>query len=128
MVGRSSVENELDAERLVNHRVLLIHQFALPRISGLTITVAELVRSIPEVESRVAASSLSYEDAGEPDELVAILERYHAHAGSVVGFNLHIEVGWEHTVALAKWCRWRGISLYLYAHDYWPHHRDAVAT
>jgi glycosyltransferase involved in cell wall biosynthesis len=106
---------------------LLVHQFALPRISGLTITLAELVRSIPEVDARVAASSVSYEQAGDPDELVAMLERDHRDADNLVGFNLHIETGWEHTLALAGWARRRGTPFYLYIHDYWPHHREAVA-
>lgn len=128
MEGWTSVGSRFGARGRADHRVLLVHQFALPRISGLTITVAELVRSIPEVDPRVAASSVSHEQAGDPDELVAMLERDHRDVDSVVGFNLHIEAGWEHTLALAGWCRRRGIPLYLYAHDYWPHHRDAVAV
>jgi glycosyltransferase involved in cell wall biosynthesis len=128
MAGWTSVEGRLDAAGRTHNRVLLVHQFALPRVSGLTITVAELVRSIPEIDQGVAASSVSYEQVGGPGELVAMLEREHGDADSVVGFNLHIEAGWENTLALAGWCRRRGIPLYLYAHDYWPHHRDAVAV
>jgi glycosyltransferase involved in cell wall biosynthesis len=124
----TSVGSRVDAGDPANHRVLLVHQFALPRVSGLTITVAELIRSIPEIDPGVAASSVSYEQVGAPDELMAMLDRDHRDVDSVVGFNLHIEAGWEHTLALAGWCRRRRIPLYLYAHDYWPHHRDAVAV
>jgi glycosyltransferase involved in cell wall biosynthesis len=128
MAGWTSAGGRLDATGRTHHRVLLVHQFALPRVSGLTITVAELVRLIPEIDPGVAASSVSYEQVGGPGELVATLEHAHGDADGVVGFNLHIEAGWENTLALAGWCRQRGIPLYLYAHDYWPHHRDAVAV
>jgi glycosyltransferase involved in cell wall biosynthesis len=109
-------------------RMLLVHQFELPRISGLTISVGELQRLIPEVDPRVTASSLSYEGAPEPADLVRVLDREHREVNSVVGLNLHIEAGWEHSLALAGWCDGHGVPLVLHVHDYWPHHRQAVAT
>ncbi|HET7486946.1 MAG TPA: hypothetical protein VFJ85_03395 [Acidimicrobiales bacterium] len=120
--------SRLDAAGPEPRRLLLVHQFALPRVSGLTITVAELVRAIGQIGAGAAASSLSFEDASDPDQIVARLDRDHGDAGAVVGFNLHIEAGWEHTLALAGWCRRRRIPFMVYAHDYWPHHRDAVAV
>lgn len=109
-------------------RIVLVHHFLLPAISGLTVTLAELVRLVPAVDARSEAVAEGYDRFTHPDRLVDAFTREHADAGCVVGLNLHIEVGWEFTLALAGWCRRAGKPLYLYVHDYWPHHRDAVAV
>lgn len=108
-------------------RILLVHQFSLPAISGLTVTLGELVRRIPEVAAGTGASAFGYDRFTDPEHLVDLLERQRSDTTCVVGLNLHIEVGWEFTLALAEWCQRTATPLYIYAHDYWPHHRDGVA-
>lgn len=107
--------------------LLLVHQFGLPTISGLTVTLDELRRQIPLVEAGVTVTSLTYEDR-DPASLDAFLDREHGDVTAVIGLNLHIEPGWELTLVLARWCRRRDIPLVVYMHDYWPHHKVNVAN
>ena len=109
------------------HRILLVHQFGLPAISGLTVTVAELARLIPQLDSGISASVATYEDF-DPAGLLDALDREHRATTCVIGLNLHIEVGWQHTVALAGWCSRNEIPLNVYVHDYWPHHRTMLSV
>jgi glycosyltransferase involved in cell wall biosynthesis len=108
------------------HKVTLVHQFALPSVSGVTVIVAELLRIIPAVAPQTCAASQSYQGFRRPDELITALEETHADSDCVVGINLHIEVGWDFTVALLSWCQRRAKPFYLHVHDYWPSHRNRV--
>ena len=111
------------------HRVklLFVHQFSLPSISGVTVMISELLRLMPTVDPPTRAGHQGYEGLREPADLLASLRLNHPDATCVVGVNLHIEVGWDHTLALARWCETNRIPFYLHAHDYWPHHRQGVA-
>jgi glycosyltransferase involved in cell wall biosynthesis len=108
-------------------KILLVHQFSLPRVSGITITIDELLRRIPEVAPAMRAAGLSFEGCRTPAEMLAALGRDHGDATCVVGINLHIEVDAELSRAVARWCADGGRPFYLYVHDYWPHHRPFVA-
>ena len=106
--------------------ILLVHQFGLPHVSGLTVTMAELTRLVPEVSADVGASALSFDRFASPAELVSTLARDHSDTTCVLGLNLHIEVSWDFTLALAGWCGRTGKPLFVHVHDYWPHHREAA--
>jgi glycosyltransferase involved in cell wall biosynthesis len=108
--------------------LLIVHQFALPRVSGVSVLVAELLRLVPEVAPGVLATAVSYEPFSRPCDLIEVVRRDHADATCVVGINLHIEVGWQFSVALAEWCHEVGKPLHLHVHDYWPHHREGLRT
>ena len=112
---------------MLGDHLLLVHQFGLPTISGLTVTLDELRRQIPLVEAGITATSLTYQDR-DPASLDAFLDREHGDVTAVIGLNLHIELGWEFTLVLARWCRRRDIPLVVYVHDYWPHHKVNVAN
>ena len=107
--------------------ILLVHQFGLPQVSGLTVTMAELARLIPEVAG-VRAAALSFDRFASPAELVATLERHHRETAYVLGLNLHIEVAWDFTLTMADWCVRTGTPCYVHVHDYWPHHRENVTV
>ncbi len=111
-----------------DRKLLLVHQFALPSVSGVTVMVSELLRLIPTVAPQTDAECQSYQGFREPGDLVAALFAKHADTDCVVGINLHIEVGWDFTLELLRWCGRGGKPLYLHVHDYWPHHRDRVAV
>ena len=64
--------------------------------------------------------------AGKREDGKAEFITAYGDASCVCGVNLHIERSWESTQALAEWGRDSGIRCFLYAHDYWPHHREAV--
>lgn len=104
--------------------IVLVHQFALPQISGLSVTVAEVARLLPEVDPDVMASVVSYTNG----DVVQVMDREHRGAASVIGFNLHIEAGWDQSLALAQWCLQRGVPFFLYIHDFWPQHGEVVAA
>jgi glycosyltransferase involved in cell wall biosynthesis len=109
-------------------KLLMVHQFALPSISGVSVMNADLLRLIPTAAPGIRVAIQSYEGFTQPGDLVAVLQAQHADATCVVGANLHIEVGWEFSLALAEWCRMLPKPLYLHLHDYWPHHRDAITV
>jgi glycosyltransferase involved in cell wall biosynthesis len=108
-------------------KVLLIHQFELPSISGVTVIVSELLRLIPAVDPEIHAECESYQGFRTPDDLLAALCAKHADTDCVVGINLHIEVGSEYTLELLRWCHDYRKPFYLHVHDYWSHHRGQVA-
>jgi glycosyltransferase involved in cell wall biosynthesis len=109
-------------------KLLMIHQFALPSISGVSVMNADLLRLIPTAAPGIRVASQSYEGFKQPGDLMAVLQAQHADATCVVGANLHIEVGWGFSLAVAKWCQLLSKPLYLHLHDYWPHHRDAITV
>jgi glycosyltransferase involved in cell wall biosynthesis len=107
-------------------KVLLVHQFLRPRVSGVTVLIDALLRLVASGDPGFEIACLGYEGCGDPSELVSRLDAHHADTTCVVGMNLHIEVGWTLTEALARWCRVRGTPFYVHVHDYWPHHRSHV--
>jgi glycosyltransferase involved in cell wall biosynthesis len=100
--------------------LLFVHHFSLARITGVTVTLKELLRHL----APRASAYQSYEDIAGGADLIAVLDARHADAACVVGINIHIEVQWELTLALAEWCRRRAIPAVAYVFDYWPHHRE----
>jgi glycosyltransferase involved in cell wall biosynthesis len=111
-----------------HRKLLLVHQFELPSVSGVTVMMSDLLRLIPAVDPDTEAECQSYRAFGEPGDLLAALRANHANADCVVGINLHIEVGWDFTLELMRWCGHGGKPFYLHVHDYWPHHRDRMAV
>lgn len=105
--------------------MLLVHHFSLNHITGVTVMIAEILRLFPSIGAGVA-DYLSF--SGTPDDLIRELNEKHTDAASVIGINLHIEVQWEHSVALLEWCKGRGIPAWVYVHDYWPHHFNSIAA
>ncbi len=105
-------------------KLLLVHHFPLPRVSGVTVMVSDLLQLIPAVDSGTCAAYQSFEGLRTPADLTESLDSRYPDAGCVVGVNLHIEVQWELSLALFEWCERRGVPAYVYVHDYWPHHRE----
>lgn len=106
-------------------KLLLVHHFSLSHITGVTVMIAEILRLFPSIGAG-SASYLSF--SGTPDDFTGKLNETHSDATAVIGINLHIEVQWEFSVALLKWCQARGIPVWVYVHDYWPHHFDNIAA
>ncbi len=106
-------------------KLLLVHHFSLSHVTGVTVMIAEILHLLPSIGAGGAAY-LSF--SGTPDDLIRELGEKHRDAASVIGINLHIEVQWEFSVALLKWCKAHGIPVWVYVHDYWPHHFDNIGT
>lgn len=107
-------------------KLVLVHQFALPNVSGVTVMVEALLRLIPAVSPEIRAVGQSYQGFRRPDDLVAALSAAHDDGDCIIGINLHIEVGWDFTLELVRWCQRGARPFYLHVHDYWPHHRERV--
>lgn len=105
-------------------KILLVHHFPLSYITGVTVMIAEILRIFPAIGDSFA-SYLSLSDS--PEALIAELDDKHSDATSVIGINLHIEVQFDSSLALVEWCAARGIPVWVYIHDYWPHHFNNVA-
>ena len=105
--------------------ILLVHHFPLAHITGVTVMSAEILRYL-NAEAKETAAYLSYPPTAE--ELLARLDRRHTDAAAVIGINLHIEVQWAQSRALLAWCRQRKVPIWIYIHDYWPHHFKRVAA
>jgi len=106
-------------------KILLVHHFPLSYITGVTVMIAEMLRLFPAIEAG-SAGYLSF--SGMPDDLIQELNEKHHDVAAVIGINLHIEVQWEFSLALLAWCKARGIPVWVYIHDYWPHHFDNIAA
>lgn len=106
-------------------KLLLVHHFSLSHVTGVTVMIAEILRLFPSIGEGVA-DYLSF--SGTPDDLIGKLDEKHSDAASVIGINLHIEVQWEFSIALLEWCKARGIPVWVYVHDYWPHHFDNIGA
>jgi glycosyltransferase involved in cell wall biosynthesis len=81
-------------------------------------------RSVPEVEIVYA----SFEALPGTQELRAWLDAAHTDTCCVVAANAHIEVFWNFSKDLFTWCQAHTVPAYVYAHDYWPHHKDNLLT
>jgi glycosyltransferase involved in cell wall biosynthesis len=107
-------------------KLLLANHFALGTICGTTVMFAELLRLAPRVAPAVSFAYEAYEDCASADDWSAALQARHADAACAVAVNAHIEVAWDYSQALFRWCAGRGMAAYVYAHDYWPQHREAL--
>lgn len=106
-------------------KLLLIHQFPLRSVTGVTVMLGEMLRLIPQLEPGIEVEYLHYEGCPDGAALEGRLEAGTAPA-CAIGVNLHIEAGWECSLALARWCAQRAVPLYNYVQDYWPHHFEPL--
>lgn len=84
----------------------------------------ELLRVAPRAAPEVALAYESYEPYASAAELRSRLDAAHGDAACVIAANAHIEVSWELSEELFRWCLARSIPAYVYAFDYWPHHEE----
>jgi glycosyltransferase involved in cell wall biosynthesis len=105
-------------------KLLLVHHFSLSSVTGVTVMLTELLKLVPSIRNDIDVSYLHYEDVNTPHEIDAALEAAGLDDGWVLGVNLQIEVQWELSLALARWCARRSVPLYNYVQDYWPHHLE----
>jgi len=103
-------------------KLLLVHHFSLSSITGVTVMLAEMLRLVPSYNPDIEVFYQHYEGIADPDALIRDLDAKHSGVTCVVGVNLQIEVQWDLSLALAKWCAQCRIPLYNYVQDYWPHH------
>lgn len=89
--------------------------------------ITELLSRIPAVDPEIEVSYLSFEGVEEPQKLKDILEKSYTDVVCVIGVNIHIEVFWELSLALAQWCASHSIPLYDNVQDYWPQHWNNLA-
>ena len=106
-------------------KMLLAHQFSLSHITGITVMMKEILRLFP-TRKECIASYISF--SGTLEDFISELDEKHYDATYVIGINLHIELKWEYSLALLQWCKVRHIPIWIYIHDYWPHHFGHVAT
>lgn len=106
-------------------KMLFVHQFSLSHITGITVMLKEILRLFP-AQKDSAASYISF--SGTTADFLRELDTKHRNTTCVVGINLHIEVMWEYSLALLQWCNMRHIPVFIYVHDYWPHHFKYVAA
>lgn len=109
-------------------KLLVVNHFALATVCGTTVMFREVLRLARRAAPGVAIAYESYEPYASAAALRARLDDAHADAAAVVVGNAHIEVGWELTEAVFAWCRDRDVPAYVYAFDYWPHHKDTLVA
>jgi len=108
------------------HKLLLVHHFPLSKITGVSVIAGELLRILPAIASDIEVSYQHYENLNS-ESLIRKLDYHYRDRMVICGINLHIEVQWELSLALARWCRERRILLYNHVYDYWPHHRTNLS-
>jgi glycosyltransferase involved in cell wall biosynthesis len=106
--------------------VVFAHHFPLSRITGVTVTLDDLLRQFERIDD-LATAYVSYDGCSTPADLTARLTELPTDAGALFGVNLQIEVGWDFTIALMEWCKRAKIPAFIYVYDYWPHHHDTTA-
>lgn len=118
-----------DAARTPAHpKLLLVNHFDLETVCGTTVMFGELLRVAPRSAPDIEFAYQSYEPHASAAELRARLDAAHTDASCVVAVNAHIEVMWNLSEELFAWCRARGTPAYVYAHDYWPHHKEYLSA
>jgi glycosyltransferase involved in cell wall biosynthesis len=105
--------------------LLIAHHFPLSNITGVTVTVADLLHRLAQTPD-IHARYLSYDGIESPERLDELLGERYGDATCVFGINLQIEVAWELSRALMDWCKLRHIVPLIYVCDYWPQHRAAT--
>ena len=113
---------------LARPKLLLVNHFDLATVCGTTVMFGELLRLAPQSAPQIELAYQSYEPHASAAELRARLDAAHPDASCVVAVNAHIEVSWDLSEELFGWCLARGTPAYVYAHDYWPHHKDNLRT
>ena len=108
--------------------ILLVHHFALNRVTGVRALLSDLMWRIPAVRDGPAVVFESYEGHDDPDTFVRSLSARHDDVTDVVGVNVHIDFRLDYTIGLLDWCEAHGRRAHLYVHDYWPKHRDLLAA
>jgi glycosyltransferase involved in cell wall biosynthesis len=109
-------------------KILFVHQFELNRVTGVRALLSELIWRIPEARAGTAAAFECFERYDGPDALVRALESRHSDATTIVGVNLHGDLMFEYSIRVFDWCASSGRASHLYVHDYYPAHRDVVAS
>lgn len=90
--------------------------------------IGEMLERIPALDRDAQIGFLAYEDFSGPEAFVAELERSWHDTDCLIGSNIHIEVMWDCSVALARWCSEKNIKLYCNVQDYWPQHAEGLRT
>lgn len=110
----------------MRRKLLLVHHFPLSRVTGVTVMAAEVLRLVPALCDEIDIRYEHYDGLPEVEAFVRRLDQDYTDTTCVVGINLHIEVGWEISLALAAWCGRRRIPLYNNVQDYWPQHFESL--
>lgn len=107
-------------------KILFIHQPSLEYVSGVNIIISELLRLIPSINTSIEAAHLSFENHKNCDELLESLDKKYKDVSCVIGINLHIEKDWALSIQVVDYYERLNKPIYLYIHDYWPHHYGQV--
>ena len=102
-------------------KLLLVHHFPLTNVTGVTVMIGEMLKRVPRLAPTLDIAYLSYTNETAA-ELERRLDADYDDVDCVVGVNLHIEVKWELSEALARWCARKAVPLYDNVQDYWRHH------
>lgn len=105
-------------------KLLLIHHFPLTSVTGVTVMAAEMLKRIPAADASSEVSYLAFEGFATTREFEDVLEKNYRDADVVIGANIHIEVYWEFSRVLARWCDRQSVPLCDNVQDYWPQHRE----
>lgn len=111
---------------VLDRKLLFVSHFSLSRLSGVTVLMSELLDAIPRVHPGIDVAYESFDIHPRPLDMVEHLSSVHSDASCIIAINVHIELLWDHTLALLDWCRQEQKPVYVYVHDYWPHHRDGL--
>lgn len=106
--------------------ITFVHQFALENVTGVTCTIAELMKLIPRFAPRFTTNYFSFDNREKSKILINGLQEKSDKTACIVGINLHVEHRWEQTLAVLKMCEFTATPFLLYVHDYWPKNRNAV--
>jgi glycosyltransferase involved in cell wall biosynthesis len=109
------------------HKLLLVHHFPLTSVTGVTVLIAEMLKLVPELDPSIDIFYLHYEEIAGPNEIGTKLNATYSDVTCIVAMNLQIEVQWDISLALARWCAEHSVPLYNNVQDYWPQHREAMA-
>lgn len=103
-----------------------MHHFPLEEITGVTVMLRQMLELVPAIAEGAQVAYLHYPAGGGVGAFEGDLAAAGTETTAVVAVNQHIEVGWECSVALARWCRIRALPLWNHVQDYWPHHREPL--
>lgn len=109
-----------------SYKILFVHHFPLHSVTGVTVMVKELLSQIPKLAPNIQVGYRHFHEADCPDSMGQLLEEKDRDACCVIGINLQIEVKWEWSLMLAKWCQRHAIPLYNNVQDYWPQHESSM--
>ena len=107
-------------------RLLLVHQFPLEQLSGVTLILGNLLELVPRFAPDLKVEYLCLENLGTPEHVIETMHRQYSDVSCILGFNLHIEPCWKLTSALTAWTKNSSCRRFVYVHDYWPHHLEAL--